>query len=132
MFFLILSHEGMESRCSWCSSSDPLISKALQALMHALGCRADATHPYYGERGLNAGVMLADLARMRNNNFSADRDDIIATWGVKGALPWGDQDVLNVYLSGHRDQAYVLPCKFNVRCAELLTACTWCMGFSCV
>ena len=33
--------------------------------------------------------------------------------------PGGDQDVLNVYLNRHRDQAYVLPCKFNVRWAHL-------------
>ena len=65
--------------------------------------------------------MLANLAHMRKTAFSAERDDIMATWGRKGALPWGDQDVLNVYLNGHRDQAYVLPCKFNVRCAQLLT-----------
>ena len=84
------------------------------------GCHADATHPYYGERGLNAGVLLADLARMRKSTFSAERDDIIATWGKKGALPWGDQDVLNVYLNAHKDEAYVLPCKYNVRYAKLL------------
>ena len=84
------------------------------------GCRADAKHPYYGERGLNAGVLLANLARMRNSTFSAERDDIIATWGAQGALPWGDQDVLNVYLNRHNDQAYVLSCKFNVRCGMLL------------
>ena len=82
-------------------------SRSLQALKHPWGCHADATHPYYGERGLNSGVMLADLARMRKVSFSAERDDIIATWGMKGALPWGDQDVLNIYLNGQRDQAYV-------------------------
>ena len=64
-------------------------------------------------------MLLADLACMRKSTFSAERDDIIATWGKKGALPWGDQDVLNVYLNRHRDQAYVLPCKFNVRWAHL-------------
>ena len=64
-------------------------------------------------------MLLVDLARVRESNFSAERDDIIATWGKKGALPWGDQDVLNIYLNRHRDQAYVLPCKFNVRWAHL-------------
>ena len=83
-------------------------------------------------RGLNSGVMLADLARMRKTAFSVERDDIMATWGRKGALPWGDQDVLNVYLNGHREQAYVLPCKFNVRCAQLFMARRLCVKAPCV
>ena len=102
------------------SSSGGRIRKTLQALTHpwaAMQMRSTRTM----ERGLNSGVMLADLARMRKTAFSAERDDIMATWGRKGALPWGDQDVLNVYLNGHRDQAYVLPCKSNVRCAALLS-----------
>ena len=77
-------------------------------------------------------MMLADLARMRKTAFSAERDDIMATWGRKGALPWGDQDVLNVYLNGHREQAYVLPCKFNVRCAQLFMARRLCVKAPCV
>ena len=105
----------------WVSSRGGQIRKTLQALRRPWGYHADAVHPYYGERGLNSGVMLADLARMRKTAFSAERDDIMATWGRKGALPCGDQDVLNVYLNGHREQAYVLPCKFNVRCAQLLS-----------
>ena len=91
--------------------------QSLTALTRHWGYRADAKHPYYGERGLNAGVLLADLARMRESAFSAERDDIIATWGARGALPGGDQDVLNLYLNRHEDQAHVLSCKFNVRCA---------------
>ena len=54
---------------------------------------ASKSLPFFGERGLNAGVLLARLDALRRSNFSAARDGIIAEWGPSGKnlLPLGDQ-----------------------------------------
>lgn len=71
--------------------------------------------PHYGERGVNAGTMMASLAAIRASNFTAERDEIIAHYSPLNQLPLGDQDVLNIYGHDHPDQIYVMPCIFNFR-----------------
>jgi UDP-xylose:glucoside alpha-1,3-xylosyltransferase len=101
------------SFCKQFHTSCPLpLCEHLQHGWHA------APIPHYGERGLNTGVMMASLARMRASNFTADRDDIIAHWGPE-YLPLGDQDVLNIYGHKHPEAIYLMPCIFNFRCALL-------------
>ena len=73
--------------------------------------------PFYGERGLNAGVMLVSLAAVRTSNFSAERNAVIAHYGPRGLLEMGDQDVLNIIAHKHPYNFHVLPCSVNVRCA---------------
>ncbi|MCJ1360808.1 MAG: Glucoside xylosyltransferase 2 [Icmadophila ericetorum] len=76
--------------------------------------------PYYGQGGgssgvgLNAGVTMISLARLRAHNFSAERDVIEQRWGRKH-LRLGPQDVLNAYGAEHPERIYELPCIFNFR-----------------
>ena len=71
--------------------------------------------PYYGEFGLNAGVLLLSLDRIRMTEFSRDRDEIITFYYPKRALPLGDQDVLNAYAHKHEEHIHVMSCSFNFR-----------------
>ena len=71
--------------------------------------------PYYGEFGLNAGVLLLSLERVRATSFSKDRDEIISFYYPKRALPLGDQDVLNAYAHHHEEHIHVMSCNFNFR-----------------
>lgn len=80
--------------------------------MHA--CAAPI--PHYGERGLNAGVLMASLTAIRASNFTAERDDIIGRYSPRNLLPLGDQDVLNIYGHDHPKHIFLMPCIFNFRC----------------
>ena len=71
--------------------------------------------PYYGEFGLNAGVLLLSLDRIRATTFSKDRDEIISFYYPKRALPLGDQDVLNAYAHKYGQNVHVMSCNFNFR-----------------
>jgi UDP-xylose:glucoside alpha-1,3-xylosyltransferase len=53
-----------------------------------------ARHPYYGKLGLNSGVMLMNLTRMREFEFSSK---IIPLYEIyKYNITWGDQCLLNI------------------------------------
>jgi hypothetical protein len=71
--------------------------------------------PYFGKRGLNAGVLLVSLQRLREADFGRERDRIIRHFFPKKALPLGDQDVLNAYLHKYPQHVHVVPCTFNFR-----------------
>lgn len=71
--------------------------------------------PYYGKNGLNAGIMLLNLQQLRSSSFSKERDRIIEHFLPKGALPLGDQDVLNAYSHRHPERVHVMPCIYNFR-----------------
>ncbi|CAL8465856.1 g5392 [Coccomyxa elongata] len=60
--------------------------------------------PYYGDFGLNAGVLLLNLKALRASGFSNERDKIIRHFLPKKALPLGDQDILNAYASKYPRQ----------------------------
>ena len=72
------------------------------------------THPYYAPYGVNSGVMLMNLTRMRKLNWE---DDIINIFNLykEDYIPWGDQDLLNIYFHSHRNFLYILPCTWNYR-----------------
>ena len=71
--------------------------------------------PHYGEAGLNAGVALMNLNRIRISTFNKERDSIMELYGPEGKLILGDQDVLNIYGHAHPEQIYELPCTYNFR-----------------
>ena len=53
-----------------------------------------ARHPYYGKLGVNSGVMLMNLTRMRKFRW---KEKIIPIYRkYKLEITWGDQDILNV------------------------------------
>lgn len=72
-----------------------------------------ARHPYYGKFGLNSGVMLMDLKRMRD--WGWERKLIPLYEQFKSSVVFGDQDLVNIYFSYHPHQLHLLPCEFNYR-----------------
>ena len=64
-----------------------------------------AQHPYYGKTGLNSGVMLMNLTRMRQ--FSWDKVYQLKD-EYRSKIVWGDQDILNILF-------HFYPGKFNLR-----------------
>ena len=53
-----------------------------------------ARHPYYGRLGVNSGVMLMNLTRMRRINWNDDVYPIYKHYRYD--ITWGDQDILNI------------------------------------
>jgi UDP-xylose:glucoside alpha-1,3-xylosyltransferase len=69
------------------------------------------TAPFPSKYGLNAGIMLMNLTRMREINFFSELEPIAQKY--KGLLPWFDQDVINVYFYQYPEKYLMLPCKWN-------------------
>ncbi|XP_043092500.1 glucoside xylosyltransferase 1 isoform X3 [Puntigrus tetrazona] len=62
-------------------------------------------HPYYGKTGINSGVMLMNLTRMRMTQFRNDMTSVGLHWDellmpllqkYKLNITWGDQDLINI------------------------------------
>ena len=53
-----------------------------------------ARHPYYGALGVNSGVMLMNLTRMRRVRWNDDIYPIFKQYRYD--ITWGDQDILNI------------------------------------
>ncbi|XP_029141651.1 glucoside xylosyltransferase 2 [Protobothrops mucrosquamatus] len=83
-----------------------------------------ARHPYYGTTGVNSGVMLMNLTRIRNTQF---KNNLIPTglkWEemlyplyqkYKNYITWGDQDLLNIIFYFNPECLYLFPCQWNYR-----------------
>ncbi|ETE65900.1 Glucoside xylosyltransferase 2, partial [Ophiophagus hannah] len=83
-----------------------------------------ARHPYYGTTGVNSGVMLMNLTRIRNTQF---KNNLIPTglkWEemlyplyqkYKNYITWGDQDLLNIIFY-FNPGAYFIKCLFLFPC----------------
>ncbi|XP_033627891.1 glucoside xylosyltransferase 2-like [Asterias rubens] len=72
-----------------------------------------ARHPYHGATGLNSGVMLMNLTRMRTFGWSAKILPIYREYKTK--ITWGDQDLINILFHFHPELVYVYPCEWNIR-----------------
>ncbi|XP_065649424.1 glucoside xylosyltransferase 2 [Hydra vulgaris] len=68
---------------------------------------------YFKPHGLNSGVMLMNLTRMRSLNWEKAIVDIYKI--SKSNLTYGDQDILNIYFEKHPNQVYLLSCSWNYR-----------------
>lgn len=53
-----------------------------------------ARHPYYGTLGVNSGVMLMNLTRMRQ--FKWEEHVLPIHKEYKLRITWGDQDIINI------------------------------------
>lgn len=53
-----------------------------------------ARHPYYKPYGVNSGVMLMNLTKMRMFNWIDRMEPILEKYRTE--LVWGDQDILNI------------------------------------
>ncbi|XP_026578226.1 glucoside xylosyltransferase 2 isoform X1 [Pseudonaja textilis] len=83
-----------------------------------------ARHPYYGTTGVNSGVMLMNLTRIRNTQF---KNNLIPTglkWEemlyplyqkYKNYITWGDQDLLNIIFYFNPECLFLFPCQWNYR-----------------
>lgn len=72
-----------------------------------------AKHPYYGRLGVNSGVMLMNLTRMRAFSWTNYVVPIYKEYKLK--ITWGDQDIINIIFHFHPDKLYVYPCRYNYR-----------------
>nr|CAD7420206.1 unnamed protein product [Timema poppensis] len=58
-----------------------------------------ARHPYYGKLGVNSGVMLMNLTRMRLFSWT---DYVVPIYKeYKLTMTWGDQDIINIIFHFH-------------------------------
>uniref|UniRef100_A0A1B6HKJ2 UDP-D-xylose:beta-D-glucoside alpha-1,3-D-xylosyltransferase n=1 Tax=Homalodisca liturata TaxID=320908 RepID=A0A1B6HKJ2_9HEMI len=72
-----------------------------------------ARHPYYGELGVNSGVMLMNLTRMRDFGWEKYLAPIYKEFKLK--ITWGDQDIINIIFHYHPERLYVYSCRYNYR-----------------
>ncbi|CAG0887590.1 unnamed protein product [Cyprideis torosa] len=72
-----------------------------------------ARHPFFGETGINSGVMLMNLTRMRNRKTRVYFNEFYAEY--RSQLAWGDQDLLNILFYYHPEWLFLLPCHWNYR-----------------
>lgn len=70
-------------------------------------------HPYFGKLGVNSGVMLMNLTRMREFNWNSYMLPLYREYKLK--ITWGDQDLINILFYYYPDKLYVMPCEFNYR-----------------
>ncbi|XP_029104271.1 glucoside xylosyltransferase 1 isoform X2 [Scleropages formosus] len=83
-----------------------------------------ARHPYYGKTGLNSGVMLMNMTRIRKKHFKNDMTSVALRWEdllmpllqkYKLNITWGDQDLLNIIFYHNPESLFVFPCQWNYR-----------------
>ncbi|XP_010901071.1 glucoside xylosyltransferase 2 isoform X2 [Esox lucius] len=83
-----------------------------------------ARHPFYGIAGVNSGVMLMNLTRIRSTLFKNSMIPNGLSWEdllhplyqkYKNHITWGDQDLLNIIFHYNPECLYTFPCQWNYR-----------------
>ncbi|KAK6488235.1 glucoside xylosyltransferase 1-like isoform X1 [Huso huso] len=83
-----------------------------------------ARHPFYGKTGINSGVMLMNMTRIRKKYFKNDMTTAQLQWEellmsllkkYKLNITWGDQDLLNIIFHYNPESLFVFPCHWNYR-----------------
>lgn len=74
--------------------------------------------PFYPPYGLNTGVGLLWIERLRQANFSTKVASLVEYYGAPN-FALGDQDIWNTYLALEPEEAFLLPCEWNVRTDSL-------------
>ncbi|CAL1265215.1 unnamed protein product [Larinioides sclopetarius] len=72
-----------------------------------------ARHPYYEPLGVNSGVMLMNLTKMRAFQWEKYLAPIMKEYKLN--IVWGDQDIINIIFHFHAEKLYILPCEWNYR-----------------
>ena len=70
-------------------------------------------YPYFKPYGLNSGVMLMNLTRMRMLRWENQLVEIYLTY--KKHLAYGDQDILNIFFQLNKKTLHKLSCYWNYR-----------------
>ncbi|XP_050023443.2 glucoside xylosyltransferase 1-like [Dermacentor andersoni] len=86
--------------------------------------RNSARHPFYQPLGVNSGVMLMNLTRMRKFGWEEHMRPLLEIYGEN--MPWGDQDLLNIFFGTHPELLLVFSCRWNYRTDHCMhgTYCT--------
>jgi len=71
--------------------------------------------PYFGNSGINAGIMMMDLTRMRLKEVQFIEANLAMYDRYKQIIKLADQDILNSYFHFNPDLLYVIPCDWNYR-----------------
>lgn len=71
-----------------------------------------AQHPYVQPLGVNSGVMLMDLEKMREARW---RERMLAYREQYKSIPWGDQDLINIFFAESPEKLFVFSCEWNFR-----------------
>ncbi|XP_022601028.1 glucoside xylosyltransferase 2 [Seriola dumerili] len=83
-----------------------------------------ARHPFYGVTGVNSGVMLMNLTRIRSKLFKNSMISSGLSWEdllhplyqkYKNHITWGDQDLLNIIFHYNPECLFIFPCQWNYR-----------------
>lgn len=83
-----------------------------------------ARHPFYGVTGVNSGVMLMNLTRIRRTLFKNSMIPSGLSWEdllhplyqkYKNHITWGDQDLLNIIFHYNPECLFIFPCQWNYR-----------------
>lgn len=72
-----------------------------------------ARHPFVKPFGLNSGVLLMNLTRMRR--FGLERRLVKIKKEFEGIIVWDDQDLLNILFSRNPENLYTISCRWNYR-----------------
>ncbi|CAG9759993.1 unnamed protein product [Ceutorhynchus assimilis] len=72
-----------------------------------------AKHPYYGKLGVNSGVMLMNLTRMRAFKWTEYVVPIYRKFKLH--ITWGDQDIINIIFHYHPGRLFLYSCRYNYR-----------------
>jgi UDP-xylose:glucoside alpha-1,3-xylosyltransferase len=73
----------------------------------------NAKIPFYGKFGLNSGVKLMNLTRMRSLKYQEKLLEFF--WKYKKDLRYFDQDIMNIYFHDNPEQLFDIPCEYNYR-----------------
>ncbi|KAK7103400.1 glucoside xylosyltransferase 2-like isoform X1 [Littorina saxatilis] len=69
--------------------------------------------PYFGPFGLNSGVILMNLTRLRQVNWSSTLVQYHQVYEKN--IVFFDQDLINIYCHFHPERLYVMDCSMNYR-----------------
>ncbi|OQV11674.1 putative Glucoside xylosyltransferase 2 [Hypsibius exemplaris] len=82
--------------------------------------------PYVPPLGVNSGVMLMNLTRLRASNAT---DELLELYTIyKNQLTLHDQDLLNIHLNRHPERLYPLSCSWNYRHKHCFNGTNNCPG----
>jgi UDP-xylose:glucoside alpha-1,3-xylosyltransferase len=115
---LLLDDIGILYRDFISSNRLAAMSAEHEAAAQAGHYRDEAQHPYYnqnGVHGLNSGVLLMDLDRIRQTKDWSDQLESFRL-EYQDRLVFGDQDLLNLYFHQYPKRLHLLEsCRWNYR-----------------
>lgn len=72
-----------------------------------------ARHPYVEPLGVNSGVMLMNLTRMRDFGWESAMRHGLSKY--ERNISWGDQDLINIVFHDNPKKLLMFPCRWNFR-----------------